>query len=247
MNEQPALAARSTVTTPRFSDSSVPDVFALLEEHVPFTRRIVRADDHLFQAGSPFCNLHIVHSGLFKLVTLTDDGREQVSAFHFKGDWLGFDGIATSRHGCDAIAMDIGEVWTIRYDTLMQACMRHPELLAAVHQAMSRQITRGRDTLMSVCTLPADARVAEFLRYWVESLSQRGLRTDQITLRLTRAEIGNYLGMKLETVSRALSRLAREKLIAFTEAGRRDLSIPNPRGLDDFIQGCLAPSSAALH
>ena len=64
---------------------------------------------------------------------------------------------------------------------------------------------------MSVCTLPADARVADFLRYWAESLAKRGLRTDQITLRMTRAEIGNYLGMTLETVSRALSKLAREQ------------------------------------
>ena len=76
---------------------------------------------------------------------------------------------------------------------------------------MSREIARDRDSLMSVCTLPADARVADFLRYWAESLAKRGLRTDQITLRMTRAEIGNYLGMTLETVSRALSRLARAR------------------------------------
>ena len=86
--------------------------------------------------------------------------------------------------------------------------------MAVLHEAMSREIARDRDSLMSVCTLPADARVADFLRYWAESLAQRGLRTDQITLRMTRAEIGNYLGMTLETVSRALSRLARDQVIA---------------------------------
>jgi len=73
----------------------------------------------------------------------------------------------------------------------------------------------------SVCTLPADARVADFLRYWVDSLARRGMRTDQITLRMTRAEIGNYLGMTLESVSRALSHLARCSLIEFVEKGRR--------------------------
>ena len=111
---------------------------------------------------------------------------------------------------------------------------------------MSREMTRDRDSLMSVCTLPADARVADFLRYWAESLAKRGLRTDQFTLRMTRAEIGNYLGMTLETVSRSLSKLARSKLIHFAEKGRRDIHIPEVNALSDFIQGCLAPSSPML-
>jgi CRP/FNR family transcriptional regulator, anaerobic regulatory protein len=106
---------------------------------------------------------------------------------------------------------------------------------------MSREIGRDRDSLMSVCTLPADARVADFLRVWAESLADRGLRTDQITLRMTRAEIGNYLGMSLETVSRALSKLARDKVIAFTEKGRRDVHIPDVAALSVFVQQCLAP------
>jgi CRP/FNR family transcriptional regulator len=95
---------------------------------------------------------------------------------------------------------------------------------------------------MSVCTLPADARVAEFLRGWADSLARRGLRTDRITLRMTRAEIGNYLGMTLETVSRALSRLARDKVIVFAEKGRRDVRIPDLDALSTFVQRCLAPA-----
>jgi CRP/FNR family transcriptional regulator len=97
---------------------------------------------------------------------------------------------------------------------------------------------------MSVCSLPADARVAEFLRYWADSLARCGLRTDQIMLRMTRAEIGNYLGMTLETVSRALSRLARCNLIRFAEKGRREISIPDVDGLADFVQATLVPVPA---
>jgi len=93
-----------------------------------------------------------------------------------------------------------------------------------------------------LCTLPADARVAEFLRHWADSLAKRGMRTDQITLRMTRAEIGNYLGMTLETVSRALSKLARDKVIGFAEKGRRDVHIPDVRALSAFVQRCVAPS-----
>ncbi|MBI3369546.1 MAG: helix-turn-helix domain-containing protein, partial [Burkholderiales bacterium] len=154
-------------------------------------------------------------------------GREQVVGLKFRGDWLGFDGIANGQYGSDAVAMDTGEVWAIRYDALLAACATQPRLLTLLHEAMSREIARERDSLMSVCTLPADARVADFLRGWADSLARRGLRTDQITLRMTRAEIGNYLGMTLETVSRSLSKLARDKVIAFAEKGRRDVSIPD--------------------
>jgi len=94
---------------------------------------------------------------------------------------------------------------------------------------------------LSLCALPVAARVADFLRYWAESLAGRGLRADQITLRMSRAEIGNYLGMTLESVSRALSGLARSKVIRFTEKGRRDILIPDLQALTRFIQRASQP------
>ncbi|MCW7539787.1 cyclic nucleotide-binding domain-containing protein [Aquabacterium sp. A7-Y] len=220
----------------------------LLQEQVPIQRRVVRAGESVYQAGEAFGCLHVVNSGFFKMVNLASDGREQVVSLHFRGDWLGFDGIAEGRYGCDAVAMDTGEVWSIRYDALMRACMSEPALLGVLHEAMSREIGRDRDSMMSLCTLPADARVADFLRNWADALSQRGLRADQITLRMTRAEIGNYLGMTLETVSRALSRLARGDVIRFAEKGRRDIHIPRVEALTAFIQRSTAPAAtAAMH
>jgi CRP/FNR family transcriptional regulator len=213
----------------------------LLSDALAPQRRVVHAGDVIYQAGERFDNLYVLNSGFGKIVNLSADGREQVVGLKFRGDWLGFDGIANGHYSCDAIAMDTGEVWTIRYDALLAACSRHPGLLTSLHEAMSREIARDRDSLMSMCTLPADARVAEFLRYWADSLAKRGLRTDQITLRMTRAEIGNYLGMTLESVSRALSKLARFKVIAFAEKGRRDVQIPDVRALSAFVQQCLAP------
>jgi CRP/FNR family transcriptional regulator len=224
----------------------IADTLELLNDKLAPQRRVVHAGDALYQSGERFANLYILNSGFFKIVTLSTDGREQVVGLKFRGDWLGFDGIANSQYGCDAIAMDTGEIWTIRYDALLAACTAHPALLTVLHEAMSREIARDRDSLMSVCQLPADARVADFLRYWAESLAKRGLRTDQITLRMTRAEIGNYLGMTLETVSRALSKLARENVIGFTEKGRRDVHIPDISALSAFVQRSLAPASALL-
>jgi CRP/FNR family transcriptional regulator len=68
------------------------------------------------------------------------------------------------------------------------------------------------------------------------------MRSDQITLRMTRAEIGNFLGMTLETVSRALSKLARDEVIEFAEKGRRDIRIPDVDALSEFVQRCLSPA-----
>jgi CRP/FNR family transcriptional regulator len=216
----------------------------LLRDALPIQRRVLHAGDTIYQAGERFTCLHVLNSGMVKVVNLSPDGREQVVGLHFRGDWLGFDGIATGHYGCDVIAMDTGEVWSFRYDALLEACAAKPALLQVLHEAMSREIGRDRDSMMSLCTLPADARVADFLRNWAEALADRGLRTDQITLRMTRAEIGNYLGMTLETVSRALSRLARTDVIRFAEKGRREIQIPQVEALDAFIQRCVAPAGA---
>jgi len=228
-------------TSPRIADA-----LKLVHETLPVTRRLLHAGDKVYQAGERFDCLHIINSGIFKIVNLSADGRDQVVGLQFKGDWLGFDGIAGGRYGCDAIAMDTGEVWTVHYDSLLQACAHHPMLMTVLHGAMSRELTRDRDSILSICTLPADARVADFLRNWAASLSDCGLRHDQITLRMTRAEIGNFLGMKLETVSRALSRLAREGVICFSENGRRDVHIPDLTLLEVFIQRCVAPHAPAM-
>jgi CRP/FNR family transcriptional regulator len=240
----------NTTTTDFQTDSNlarrIADGLKLVSDHVPsMQRRVVRAGDTVYRAGQPFDCLYVQNSGFFKIVNLSSDGREQVVALHFRGDWLGLDGIATGRYGCDAVAMDTGEVWAIRYDALIAACGRAPAVMGVLHEAMSREIGRERESMMSLASLPADARVADFLRCWADALSQRGLRCDQITLRMTRAEIGNYLGMTLETVSRALSRLARGDVIRFAEKGRRDIQIPEVGALTAFIQRSMSP--AAVH
>jgi CRP/FNR family transcriptional regulator len=215
---------------------SVAEALRLLHRELEPPRRIVHAGDPIYRAGDRFVNLYVLNSGSCKVINSSTDGREQLVGLSLRGDWLGFDGIAGNRYACDAIAMDTAEIWEIRYDALLAACASERRLMGVLHDAMSREITRDRDSLMSVCTLPADARVADFLRNWCDSLARSGLRTDQIRLRLTRAEIGNHLGMNLETVSRALSRLTREKLIAFADKGRREVSIPDAAALAAFVQ-----------
>ena len=172
----------------------VADTLKPLSDRLSPRRRVVHPGDIVYAAGERFDTLYVLTSGFFKMVNLAADGREQVVSLKFRGDWLGFDGIAAGAYSCDAVAMDTGAVLAIRYDQLLSASLDCPALLTVLHEAMSREIGRDRDSLMTVCTLPAAARVAEFLRCWADSLAKSGLRCDQITLRMTRAEIGNYLG-----------------------------------------------------
>ena len=242
----PRTVTATTTTSFKTDGDRVRNIAATLELlHITLAphRRVVHTGDVIYESGSRFKTLYILNSGFFKIVNQAADGREQVVGLKFRGDWLGFDGIACGRYTCDAIAMDTGELWAVPYDALMAACAGQPALLTVLHEAMSREIAHDRDSLMSVCTLPADARVAEFLRYWAESLANRGLRTDPFTLRMTRAEIGNYLGLTLETVSRALSKLARDKVIAFNEKSRRDVNIPDAAALSAVVQRCLVSPS----
>jgi CRP/FNR family transcriptional regulator, anaerobic regulatory protein len=213
----------------------------MLEQHLPVERRMLHAGDTLYRAGDRFTSLYLVHAGLVKLVSATADGREQVAGFHFKNDWLGLDGIGSGTHDADAVAMDTCEVWRVSYDAFLRAAAAQPALLALLHVAMSQAMARERAGLMSVCSRPADARVADFLRDWGTRHEQAGLRSDRITLRMSRAEIGSYLGMTLESVSRAFARLARDELISFPEKGRREIGIPSIEALADFVEDESAP------
>ncbi len=216
---------------PAFGVDRIGDMLRLLAGALRVRVQRVHAGDVLCGAGLPFVQLYIIHAGAFKLVNTTADGRQQLVGVQVRGDWLGFDGIATGRYGCEAVALDVGEVWALRHDDLLAACTSSAALTASVQHEMSRAIRVGRDAMLSRCTLPAPARVAEFLCGWAEALAGSGQRTDRVRLPLTRADIGNHLGMRLESVSRALAALVRCGVIGFGERGRRVILIPDLRAL----------------
>ena len=153
------------------ASQSIADTLALLNEVFAPQRRMVHAGDVIYQGGERFGNLYVLNSGFFKIVNLAADGREQVVGLKFRGDWLGFDGIAggryTLRRGGHGHRRGLGAALR---GAARRPAPRSPRCCSAMHEAMSREIARDRDSLMSVCTLPADARVADFLRYWAESL-----------------------------------------------------------------------------
>jgi CRP/FNR family transcriptional regulator len=208
----------------------------LIERHLAFERRKVNCGDYAYQYGQNFDALYLVSSGIFKIVNLAADGRQQPAGVYFKGEWLGFDGIPTGSHVCSAIALDIGEVWLVRYEALLTVCAKEPLLMRLLMAAISAQLVRHRNAAMAMGTLSADARVADFLLQWTHALAERGLRTDQINVNMSRADIGNYIGLRVESVSRSLSKLAQCGIIQFNEKRRRDICIPHIEALRDFIQ-----------
>jgi CRP/FNR family transcriptional regulator len=231
-----------------FTSSRASDIghsLALLEQRVPLNRHLLREGDRLYHAGQPFDRLHVLNSGFCKSTHHTEDGREKVGGLHFRGDWLGVDGVATGRYGSCAIALDVSEVWSFRYGDLLEAGAAEPELLTLLHRAVSWQMVGHHGWITSMCTQPADARVARFLLYWLESLADRSLRADEFRLRLSRADIGTFLGMTLESVSRALTRLHRDKVIDFPERSRRQLRICDRSALERFIASAGDPAAAA--
>jgi len=208
----------------------------MLERDVPLLHRVLRAGESIYRAGEKFRDIHILRVGLCKLYSVSAVGREDLITMMFKGDWLGFDGLADGHYRCGAVAADVCELLTVRYDALLRAGTRNPALLALMHAAMARQNARERDAVLTMHALPADGRVAAFLCRWADELALCGLRSDQITLPTTRAEIGNHVGLTLESVSRAMTHLEREQLISFGSRGRRDVAIPSLPALRSYVE-----------
>jgi len=217
----------------------------LVNDLAPVQRRVVKAGEVLYRPGQALDNVFLVSTGMFKSTTLSADGREKVIGFHPKGSWLGFEALAEGRHANEMVALDVAELVVLDYEALLESSARHPALMRLVHRAMSLEQARQRESLLAMGTLPADARVADFLFEWAEAMAAAGLRNDQLRLRMTRADIGSYLGLTIETVSRAFSRLQRHDLIRFDEPSRREIRIPHVDALARFVQ--QSASAAALH
>jgi len=213
----------------------------LIERHMPYKKRRLQVGDPVQTAGDLFGCLHLVHLGAVKTKVVAACGLQQVVGLHLSGEWVGFDGIASGYCACDGYAMDTSEIWTVCYAVLLQTAERVPELAHVLRTAMGSQLARQHQWRVAMATLPADARLADFLCSWVQALALRELRTDHMALYLTRAEIGNYLGMRLETVSRSFTHLVELGLVVFDDKRRRHFATPDINALAAYVQGKAHP------
>jgi CRP/FNR family transcriptional regulator len=177
-------------------------------------RRKLKRQQNLYRAGDPFEAIYAVRTGFFKTDVLLEDGREQVTGFQMAGEILGMDGIGTEVHSCNAVALEDSEVCVIPFSQLEQLSREIQALQRNFHKVMSRELVRDQGLMMLLGTMRAEERLAAFLLNMSQRFTARGYSPAEFHLRMTREEIGSYLGLKLETVSRAFSRFQEEGLIA---------------------------------
>jgi CRP/FNR family transcriptional regulator len=177
-------------------------------------RKRVKRGEHLYRSGDAFRSLYALRTGFFKTVLSSENGQEHVTGFHMTGELLGLDAICNDIHSCNAIALEDSEICEIPYAALGSLCREIPALQHQFHKIMSREIARDHYLIALLSSMHADARIAAFLINLSQRFEARGYSPLQFQLRMTRGEIGSYLGLKLETVSRTLSKLQDEGMIS---------------------------------
>jgi CRP/FNR family transcriptional regulator, anaerobic regulatory protein len=202
-------------------------VDALLQSRVK-----LRKGETLYRAGEKFSSLYAIRIGSLKTTVLAEDGREQVSGYHMLGDMIGLDGIVNDHHGCQAIALEDTEVCLLPLDRIEDVARAVPSLRKNLLRLMSKEITRDQNVMLLLGSMRADERLAVFLLSLADRYKQRGYSSTEFVLRMTREEIGSFLGLKLETVSRLFSRFQDEGLI---QVQGRAVKLLDPAALKQVI------------
>jgi len=194
-------------------------------DELVYTRRRVKRGETLYRAGDAFASLYAVRSGFFKTTQILEDGRDQVTGFHMAGEILGMDGIGPEKHACNAVALEDSEICVIPYSRLESLGREVPARQQEFDKVMRREIVREHGVMLLLGTMRAEERLATFLLNLSQRFTARGFSKSEFHLRMTREEIGSYLGLKLETVSRAFSKFQQEALISVQQKFIRILDV----------------------
>ena len=197
-------------------------------------RRTLRRGTALYSAGDAFRSLYAVRTGFFKTRITAEDGRDQVTGFQMAGELLGFDGIGTEEHTCDAVALEDSQVCVIPFSQLESLSRQFGALQRQLHKVMSREIVRDHGVMLLLGSMRAEERLAAFLLNLTQRLHARGFSASALVLRMTREEIGSYLGLKLETVSRAFSKFQEDGVL---EVRQRQLRVLDEEALRQLVNG----------
>ena len=201
------------------------------------TRRKIARGESLYRNGDKFSALYAIRTGFFKTMVAAEDGRDQVTGFQMAGEVIGLDGIVSEHHTCDAVALEDAEVCVMNFDRIEDLSREINALQRHVHKIMSREIVREHGVMLLLGSMRAEERLAAFLLNLVQRLHARGFSQSELVLRMTREEIGSYLGLKLETVSRTFSKFVEEGIV---EVKQRHVRILNPDALKLIVntQNC---------
>lgn len=201
-------------------------------------RRRVKRDSALYRMDDPFTNLYAIRFGHFKTYQVNPGGQQHITGFQMAGELLGMDAISTDKHHCDAIALEDSEVCEIPFSELEKLFGEIPNLLSHFHRIMSREITREQNVMLLLGSMRADQRFAAFLINLSSRYGARGYSSTRFQLRMSREEIGNYLGLTIESVSRLLSRFKKLGLIGVDHRDVELLQVNTLRGLAAGTETC---------
>ncbi|WP_298924263.1 fumarate/nitrate reduction transcriptional regulator Fnr [uncultured Ramlibacter sp.] len=200
-------------------------------DEVVSSRVKVRRGAALFSAGQKFSALYAIRTGYFKTRVTTTDGRDQVTGFQMAGEIMGLDGIVNDHHTCDAVALEDAEVCVMPFERIEELSREFGKLQHHMHKVMSREIVREHGVMLLLGSMRAEERLAAFLLNLVQRLHARGFSQSELLLRMTREEIGSYLGLKLETISRTFSKFAEDGVIEVRQRHVRILDTEALRAL----------------
>jgi CRP/FNR family transcriptional regulator len=201
-------------------------------DEVVSARRKIKRGTPLFRNGEKFTSLYAIRTGFFKTCVASEDGRDQVTGFQMAGEIIGLDGIVNDHHTCDAIALEDAEVCVMPFDRIEELSREINSLQRHVHKIMSREIVREHGVMLLLGSMRAEERLAAFLLNLVQRLHARGFSQSELILRMTREEIGSYLGLKLETVSRTFSKFVDDGIV---EVKQRHVRILNTEALSHIV------------
>jgi CRP/FNR family transcriptional regulator len=207
---------------------------SLIDEH----RRVGR-DGILYRMNDPFTTLYAIRFGQFKTYQLTAAGEERITGFHMAGEFLGMDAISRDRHQCYASALEDSEVCGIPFARLEHLFIEMPVLLRHFHRMMSSEITRDQSSMLALGNMNAEQRFALFLLNLSSRHKARGYSATSFGLRMSREEIGNYLGLTIESISRLMSRFKREGRINVTN---REIELIDMHYLQQLGTGDVKPA-----
>ena len=197
-------------------------------------RRKIPKDGLLYRIEDTFTNLYAIRLGHFKTFQLTPNGEQQITGFQMAGELLGMDAISTDKHHCDAVALEDSEVCEIPFARLEELFGSIPTLLHHFHRMMSQEITREQNVMLLLGNMRAEQRFAAFLVNLSSRYAARGYSSTNFQLRMSREEIGNYLGLTIESISRLLSRFKKQSLL---RVSNREIEILEPVSLKAIAAG----------
>ncbi len=176
--------------------------------------RPLKKGDFLFRQGDTFSSVYAVRSGSLKTFSVTDNGEEQITGFHLPSEFVGLSGMDTELYPVSAIALETTSICEIPFDRLDELSASLPQLRRQLMRIMSREIRDDQQMMMLLSKKTADERIATFLVNLSARFRARGYSPQQFRLAMSRNEIGNYLGLAVETVSRVFTRFQQNGLLA---------------------------------